>query len=261
MSGQVATIGLHAARVYLGRWRVPGVVPTIPHSRRSLIGPTGEGHTRASADPATLAAWWQRWPWADAALVTTGAVVLIDCDTKHGIDGRDTLAELERRYGRLPDAPTATTPHGGEHRYFRAPAGGVRSSTAKLGAAVDVRGDRSLVFPPPCHGYTWHVGYEAEAVALPALPIVWVAALRTLEAARERTPRFLLPDAIEKGTRNDTLFRYACSMRARAVEWTLATAAVQRANTERCRPPLGTRELGAILASVEGYPIGRQRAA
>lgn len=253
--------GFEAAQSHIERWQVRGVLPVFPATRRVLIGEAGEGFARASTDPAVLATWWQRWPWADAACVSTDAVMLIDCDAKHGIDGRDTLAELEQRYGRLPDAPTATTPHRGEHRYFRAPTGGMRSSSSKLGAAVDVRGDRSLLFPPPCRGYDWLIGYEAEELALPALPILWVAAIRMLDQTHQQGPRFVLPDEIETGTRNDTLFRHACSMRARQVEWSQLAGAVRRANLERCHPPLGEREVKAILASVESYPAGRRAAA
>lgn len=252
--------GLRAARWYIAHWGVR-VVPTAPASRRALIGTTGSGHERASDDPGTIDSWWRRWPWAEAALLTTNRLLLLDVDVKHGIDGRETVRELEERYGALPDAPMVTTPSGGLHYYFRALTGGARSSVAKLGAAVDVRGDGSLVYPPPCRGYTYLIGYTAADVALPELPARWVDAIRRLDDAHgELGDPFRLPDCIGKGERNDTLFRYACSMRARMVEWTLLAGAVRRTNQARCRPPLGIREVDAILSSVESYAAGRRAA-
>jgi len=252
--------GLRAARWYVTNWHAR-VVPVVPGSRAAVFGSTGRGHERASDDPNTIMDWWTRWPWVDAALLTTDRLVLLDADTKHGIDGRDTRRDLEERYGALPDAPTTTTPHGGEHRYFAAPPGGVRSSVAKLGAGLDVRGNASLVYPPPCRGYAYLIGFAANDVPLPELPARWVDAIRRLDEARgEPGEPFRLPDFVGKGERNDTLFRYASSMRARLVEFAMLCGAVRRANRERCSPPLKDREVDAILASVETYPAGRQAA-
>lgn len=252
-------LGLRAAHWYVDHWGVR-VVPVIPGTRRAAIGATGPGHQRASCDHATIEEWWRLWPQADCAILTTGRVVVLDADVKHGLDGRDTLRDLAGRYGRRPDAPTATTPHDGEHEYYQA-SGGIRSSVAKLGANVDVRGDGSLVFPPPCRGYEYLAGFSAADLPLPALPAGWIAALRRIDQARgEPGDPFRLPDEIERGRRNDTLFRYAASMRAREVEMTMLEGAVRRANQERCTPPLRENELRAILRSVETYAAGRRSA-
>ncbi|MBX3027666.1 bifunctional DNA primase/polymerase [bacterium] len=247
--------GLRAAQWYIAHWHTR-VVPMRPGTRWTCIGPTGVGHQRASDDLDQLDRWWQRFPDADCALLTTDRLLILDADRKHGVDGCDTLHDLEQRYGPLPDAPTVTTPHHGEHRYFQAP-GGIRNSVAKLGAGVDIRGDNSLVFPPPCRGYAYLIGYSAADLPLPELPPLWVAAIRHLDELRgEHGDPFRLPDTIGKGERNDTLFRYAASMRARKVEWKLLCASVHTANTERCDKPLGKREVNAILASVESYDAG-----
>lgn len=253
--------GLRAARFYLQHWRTR-VVPVAPGRRAALVGATGPGHEQASDDPDTIVKWWRRWPWADPALLTTGRIVLLDIDVKHGIDGRDTLHDLEQRHGALPPTPTAETPHGGLHLYFRAPAVELKNSVAKLGAAVDIRGRASLVYPPPCRGYSYLLDSRPDELALAELPAAWVSAIQALDAARgEWGESFRLPDVIEKGIRNDVLFRYAASMRAREVEWTWLTSAVWRANAERCSPPLPNREVTAILRSAEAYPVGRSHAA
>lgn len=248
--------GLRAAFYYVDHWGVP-VVPVEPGTRWSLMGPTGPGHRNATSDKAILTDLWVRYPHADAAVASTDKLVVIDVDAKHGFDGRDTLADLEERYGPLPEAPTATTPNGGLHYYFRAVAD-VRSSVARLGTAVDVRGKGSLLFPPPCRGYSYWIGYSAADLELPELPAGWIAALRRLEDGRgEPGEPFVLPDEIGAGGRNDTLFRYAASMRAREVPVELIEGALRKANRERCAPPLGDREITTILRSVSALPAGR----
>jgi hypothetical protein len=255
----VTTRGFRAARFYIEKWRTR-VVPVERGTRWSLIGPTGPGHERATDDLDLLEKVFRRHPHADAALRATDKLTMMDVDVKHGLDGRVYFADLEERYGSLPECPTVQTPSGGFHYYFKA-VPGIRSSVSRLGTAVDVRGAGSLVFPPPCKGYEYLIGYSAADLELPELPPGWVAALRRLESASgEPGEPFVLPDEIEAGTRNSMLFRYGASMRAREVPLELLTGAIQKANRERCFPPLGDREIAAIIRSVSAFPAGRRAA-
>ncbi|MGH9420614.1 MAG: primase C-terminal domain-containing protein, partial [Thermoanaerobaculia bacterium] len=129
---------------------------------------------------------------------------------------------------------------------------------SKLGASVDVRGDGGLIFAPPADGRRFLIGSAPHEVPLPELPARWADAIRHLDAQRAQDGAgFVLPDVIGIGERNDRLFRYAASMRARCVEWTLLAGAVRRANLERCTMPLHEREVSTLLASVARYAEGR----
>jgi hypothetical protein len=80
-------------------------------------------------------------------------VVAIDVD---GVEGRASLADLERQGLTLPATLTVTTGRtdGGEHRYYLQPAGvDVRNDqSGKIGPHIDVRGTGGfVVFPPSMH--------------------------------------------------------------------------------------------------------------
>jgi hypothetical protein len=80
-------------------------------------------------------------------------VVAIDVD---GVEGRASLADLERQGLTLPATLTVTTGRtdGGEHRYYLPPAGvDVRNDqSGKIGPHIDVRGTGGfVVFPPSMH--------------------------------------------------------------------------------------------------------------
>jgi hypothetical protein len=87
-------------------------------------------------DPAMIREIWKRNPAANVSLVT-GAIsgfFVLDIDAKDGkVDGFGALAALEAANGSLPRSWRAATPSGGEHRYFRQPAG------AKLRNKVGLR--------------------------------------------------------------------------------------------------------------------------
>jgi hypothetical protein len=54
----------------------------------------------------------------------SGGVVVIDIDPRHG--GDREFAKLKQRLGLLPRTLTCDTGGGGQHYYFRAPAGGMK---------------------------------------------------------------------------------------------------------------------------------------
>lgn len=105
------------------------------------------GVREASADPATVARWWQRWPGANVGVATgrVSGVLVIDVDDRHG--GRESLASLERRHGPLPGARVVTG--GGLHIWTAAPERSIANSAGRLGPGIDVRGDGGYVVAPP----------------------------------------------------------------------------------------------------------------
>ena len=76
-------------------------------NRRWSFIKTGRGHEHASDDVATLEEWWQRWPAAHAAVLTTNRPLVLDADVGRGVDGRESVRELEERYGALRRAHRA----------------------------------------------------------------------------------------------------------------------------------------------------------
>lgn len=156
---------------------------------------TPHGFKDASDDPATIAAWWKRWPDALTGMPTGAGLVVIDTDLKNGKDGESSLCELEGVHGVLPPTRTVETMNGGLHRYFTGPADTkIQCSADKLGRGVDIRGDGGYVIIPPSPGYV-----VAVDMPIAPLPDAWVALL-TKRGNLEALPPPPLPvDDAQKG--------------------------------------------------------------
>lgn len=77
---------------------------------------------------------------------------------------------------------------------------------------------------------------------------------------RNRKTMFALPEAIPEGKRNDTLFRYGCSLKGRGASNEQIARSLKEANETRCLPPIDQWEVDQIARSVcslkSGKPIG-----
>lgn len=104
---------------------------------------------RATTDPETVRAWWARWPLAMIGM-RTGApsgIVVLDVDTKNGVDGLANLRAIGIDPYSLSPA-IAITPSGGLHVYLRYN-GQLRNSAGLLAEGVDIRGNDGYVVLPP----------------------------------------------------------------------------------------------------------------
>lgn len=86
---------------------------------------TPHGIDDATTDPATIAAWWARWPHALVGLgLAKAGLIAIDADRHGGPDGVAAWEALCAEKGFDASAqPIVATTGGGFHHYFRAPAG------------------------------------------------------------------------------------------------------------------------------------------
>ena len=248
----------------------------------------GHGFHDATTDPEQIKQWWEKYPRANIGVATgekSGFITIdVDIDSGEGIDGRDTLEELERQLGQLPDGPRQLTPRGGTHYLFKNPIGykiaiseglDVNANTGKktgLGVGIDVRGNGGYIAVAPSlrkdqggKAYEWDLCAEPDNTPLPDLPLAWldfmvergVATRSSAPAASQGSgQRFALPSKIETGQRNKTLFRYASSLRAQNYPDERLTQLVIAANLERCDPALPDSEVQGIIASVMKYPGG-----
>jgi hypothetical protein len=218
---------------------------------RGKVPLTAHGFQEATTDPGVIAEWWRQAADANVA-VRTGAesgVTVLDIDAEHG--GFGSLAELERKHGKLPKTARVLTGGGGQHIYFFHPVGReLRNSAGRLGAGLDVRGDGGYVIAPP-------------SVHDSGRPYKW---MRPLERGLADCPPWLLDDAdkrrngtapkveglIPAGQRNDALASLAGTMRRRGMSEAAILAALREEN-RRCEPPLDDDELARIAGSVARY--------
>ena len=198
------------------------------------------GLTNASTDPAIISEWWGRWPSADVG-IRTGAesgLLVLDVDVPAGLK---TLAELERRHGKLRTA-CVLTGSGGWHHYFRYPGEPVRNSAGRLGDGLDVRGDGGyVVAPPSLHEsgrlYKWTRGLERGRKDVPP----WL--LEAIGARANAAPKVL--ERIPEGQRRDELLKVAGALKRRGLDGAEVMPTLRELN-KRCSPPLSRHELETI---------------
>lgn len=126
-----------------------------------------------SRDPAQISAWWREYPDSNVALFPgPSGFLVIDIDPRNG--GDDAFADLEKRYGELPEGPTAHTGGGGLHYYLWRPAHVDEIRSCVLAPGVELKGRTGYVVAPPGHHYSgreyaWDAGRGLE-LALPDAP-------------------------------------------------------------------------------------------
>lgn len=248
---------LEAALEYAERYGW-AVFPIHPATKRPR---TPHGCTDAKKDPGAIQNWWKRWPDSSVGIATGAISQLVvideDIDDKEDVNGYHEVTAWERVNGSLPETVRAITGRGGAHLYFHYKGNDIRNRT-KILPGVDIRGEGGYVVAPPSihpNGteYQWEVAPED-------MPLAEVnsTVLALLGIGKQRTDRtdFKLPDKIESGARNDTLFRLACSMQAQGLPDAAIMAALRETNAKSCTEPLTDQELDVIASSALKYQKG-----
>jgi hypothetical protein len=224
------------------------VFPCKPRGKRPLCP---HGLKDATTDEAQIRAWWERWPDANIGYPTGNRVVL-DVD---GAEGENSLADLQRANGRLPQTLTAKTGRG-RHLYFKPNGAKIRNSAGKPGKHLDIRAEGGyVILPPSIHENGWQYRWEVEAKPAP-LP-AWIVE-KCAESARKERSNSGVDDKIPEGQRNSYLTSLAGSMRRRGMGEAAIEAALLKENQERCNPPLSDEEVKKIAHSVGRYEPAKQ---
>lgn len=211
---------------------------------------TKHGLKEATIDPAKIAEWWTCWPKANIGVVTGRAsgLLVIDID---GEEGKQSLDDLERRFGKLPTTLESSTGRG-RHLYFQYPAGiSIRNSIGKLEKGLDVRGDGGYVVAPPSDHvsgaeYKWVL--ETELAPMP----VWTTKILA-QPRHEASGNNGTGGKISQGQRNGHLTSLAGVMRRSDMSVSAIEAALLEENNLRCDPPLRESEVRSIAQSIGRY--------
>ena len=234
-----------------------GIFPCVERGKRPAMK---HGLNDWFDDPKGAAELWEEYPDFNVGITCgepSGGLVVIDIDRKPGADGWETLKRWEREHGELPETVTATTGSGGKHLYYRAMGERVAPSVnQELG--VDIRGEGSYVVAPPsvheCGSlYEWdYAPWEdgAEIADADANVMAFISFVRpTVAAGGTDGESFVLPETIGKGGRDNILYKYACSLRAKGYEHAQIRTIVAAENIIRCKPPLTDAEIDRICGS------------
>ena len=253
-----------AAEDYIARG-----LAVIPLRRGQKVPATKHGINDWSDNPAQLDYWWGHDGWYNVGIVTgqpSGGVFAIDLDVHDPAhSGIETLRDWEAVHGELPETWEQVTGSGGRQLFYRASRRVRNSANGELG--VDVRGDGGFVVAPPSihpsgEPYEWSVSPDDCEIA-DADDLVWefLDYVRPSSTAGEgggSKPPFELPGEIT-ANRNDTLFRYASSLREKGLDAASVRVLVLDANERLCRPPLPVAEIDrTIMRTVSRYEPGNE---
>lgn len=236
------------------------VFPLIPRSKEPIYK---GGFQKATTDPEIIRRWWRKNPDANIGIATgqkSGGVFAIDYDKDEdkGIDGCESAREWELDNGELPDTARTITGRKGYHDLFRS--GRPIKTRAKLHPGIDIRGDGGYIVAPPSihpngNRYEWEQSIDEFGIT-EADDTVFRFLGMDADGLSNTFERFELPDKIPTGERNDKLYKFACSLQARAYSDDEINSKVSDANENRCEPPLGKSELDKIIKSALKYPKG-----
>lgn len=233
----------------------------FPIKYKDKIPLTRNGCKDATTDAAIVKAWWQKYPNANVGIATglkSGGLFVIDLDIDEdkGINGYQTIRDWERKNGILPDTWSSITGRGGYHLFFKSS----KQITNRTGIleGVDIRGEGGYIVAPPSthangHKYEWE--YSPDDFELVEADEVVYKLLETDK--REKAESFKLPEIIISGKRNETIFRFACSLQAKGLPDEAIEASVKAINETKCQPPLKDSELNTIINSVYRFKKGK----
>jgi putative DNA primase/helicase len=224
---------------------------------------TAHGVHDATTDPDQIKSWWEKWPDANIGIETGvgSGIVVLDVDPRHG--GRETLEELEKRLGQLPDTVTAWTGGGGVHMIFESPSFETRKDTSGkvLGPGIDLLTNGCLIVAPPSRhfsgqGYKWETGLSLLEMKPAVLPSAWLDHLRR-SSRRHTTMKsggVSSSGIFVEGERNNQLTSIAGRDRASGIPLGIILSRLEEINATRCKPPIGQAEIENIVRSIGQYP-------
>lgn len=201
-------------------------------------------------------------------------VIDLDVDEDTGKNGIEVLRGWIRLNGEFPPTVVSRTGGGGIQLLYRAAEPVPCSVNCRLG--VDIRGEGGyIVAPPSVHPnltlYEWEADpaevevAEADANVLAFVEFVQASAsgghsnrgARRSSGGPAFSEPFRLPSVIREGERDNTLFRYACSLWSRETDADEVARLVHLQNNIACTPPMSEREVERIVRHVTNdYPRG-----
>lgn len=214
----------------------------------------------ATTDGKQIKKWWKKWSGANIGIATgrMSGIVVIDID---GELGAKSIKMLQRRCGKLPETLTSQTGNGA-HIIYRSGGHGYKNRTG-IYPGVDIRGDGGyIVAPPSVHiagkRYRWSGNgaltdppiYIRQLLAgriFPSLPTQKLSDLPKPHLSPDRVP------TINKGSRNDELFRLAGRWRWEDKTVEEVEDLLAEVNRKKCKPPVSDKELKSILKSAMRY--------
>ena len=228
---------------------------------------TTNGFKDATKDAAIISTWWARWPKANIGIATgqiSGGICVIDQDEKNGEHGINEFSKwVDDNTLYIDDTWESKTASGGRHTFFRSTVP-VACRTGWL-PGVDVRGDGGYIVVPPsvlADGSKYEWLSSPEDLDGPISneddeDVEYI--IHEINNKSSNGEPFRLPETLDKGRRNDTLYKYACSLRAQGWEGDEILSAVQTFNKTHAGEPLPDDEIQKLVNSALTKEKGTSR--
>src|SRR5262245_17585758 len=207
---------------------------------------TMHGRNDASTSPQTIIDWWMHWPDAPIAVKTNG-LFIVDVDHRNG--GLQSLYQLEKHYGKLPECPRVISGSNSDHYYYGLPTDGVAvySSDSAIAPGIDIKAfNGNINVPPSLHAsgrqYVWDDLFSLDAFPLTAPP-QWLVDLAR-QARPVQVQRYDAGVVILEGGRYHYLISQAGRFRYAGFSEEQIYAALVIAN-QNCQPPEDEKTLRA----------------
>lgn len=231
-----------------------------------------QGHKDASANMYQTKELWEHRRYCNLG-IATGSVsrnlVVIDIDDKPGKNGLDLFNEWCSIHGKLPATLAVDTPSGGLHLYYFTEEP-MRSAIGMNGWYIDIKGEGGYVLgAPSVNGdgieYSPEINDETgdyDEIAK-ATPIVYEFIEYCYSQSRMdkvcsdgESNTFELPESIDEGERDFTLYRYACSLWAKSWKESDLIDELRHINETKCHPPLPDHVVMSKVKSAMKRPQG-----
>lgn len=229
-----------------------------PRWHRKLIP---HGLKNASIDPEIIKKWWTQWPDANIGVATgKRSFIALDVDLKG--DGPETLRDLIQQNGPLPDTCEQITGSGGRQIFFRHTTGIL--NRVKFADGLDTRSDEGLVVMPPSlhpsgNKYEWEASSRPDVCKLQPMPDWLVDLILSCGMSHSGNGSGVdvakLFEGIPEGSRDQEIFKYACSLRAKKVGKVEATVLVKEV-ARHCKPPFPEKDAITKVEQAYKYPEG-----
>lgn len=200
------------------------------------------GYKGATTDLKQIEKWWTEYPKANIASPLIAGLFALDFD---GLKGRKTFQKLGLEEFETLRAKTGK----GFHLYVHAD---LQTKNNVL-SGLDIRGGGEggyIILPPSRHmsgkNYQWEIIRKAQN-----LPEHIIQKLISKQPDADSVS--VTKEAFGKGTRNDDLFKLACSLKRQDVVDTTIREMLTQLNKLLCKPPLSAQELSTVLKSSKRY--------
>lgn len=237
------------------------VFPLSPCDKTPLRGTSG--CKEATDDISQVTKWWSDNPFCNIGIATGNGIVVIDVDEGEGKSGEASIGKWQSINGKLPDTITSITGKGGRHIIYKSDCD--YNNRVGIIPNVDIRGIGGyIVAPPSVHPngtrYKWASTFNPTMISMVDDTVKKLIGSVTVTSTPSNYPAKPPLDIgtlnFNQGNRNDSLFRYGCSLQGKGFDDIKILEELTRINSSKCNPPLSSEEVNKIYSSVISKPKG-----